>query len=94
MATVLAAVGNYVVLRKVEPVQEGLIVRVREDQRNEGEVVSIGGDVFGCFTISDGQDAMKVGDVVLYNGGRATDVDGEKYVIVKDEEILAIKRTT
>ena len=61
-----------------EKPQEGTIVAVGEGNKNEeGKTVSL---------------SVKVGDKVLYGKYSGTEiaVDGEEYLIVKEEDILAI----
>lgn len=79
----MRAVGKYLVLKKVEFVKTGLIELPTDPQRPESLVLSVGEDV---------KLPVKVGDKVVHNGGRAVKLDGDEYVIVKDEEVLAVSQ--
>ncbi len=86
--------GDRVVIKRLESEQvtKGGIVLTgaSKEKPQEAEVVAV-----GPGTYSHGQEIkmeVKVGDKVLFSKYAGTEVklDGEEYVIVKQEEILAI----
>ena len=88
--------GDRVVLKQLEPEEKtkgGIVLPdTAKEKPQEGEVVAVGkGKVLdnGQLQVPE----VKVGDRVLYGKYSGTDIttkEGEEYLIVREEDILAI----
>ena len=90
----LVPLGDRVVLKQVEAeetTKSGLILTTSAQEKpQEAEVIAV-----GPGGVVDGKEVVmqvKVGDKVIYSKYAGTDVEleGEKYIIVKQNDILAI----
>ena len=90
----LVPLGDRVVLKqteKEETTKSGIILAAKAQERPENaEVIAV-----GPGGMVDGKEVtmqVKVGDQVIYSKYAGTDVelDGEEYIIVKQNDILAI----
>lgn len=85
----LEPVGNRVIVKPVQSNEKtagGLYIPDGANQKDsQGEVVAVG-------TLKDV--SVKVGDIIIYAefGGTSIDVDGQQFVIVKGDDILAVMR--
>lgn len=77
---------------KEQEVKKGgiIIPDTAKEKPQQGEVVAVGGG-----KVDDGERValeVKVGDVVLYSkyGGTEVEIDGTKYLILREDDILAI----
>lgn len=86
--------GDRVVIKKLEAettTKSGIVLTgTAKEQPQEAEIVAV-----GPGAIVDGnriEMEVKVGDKVLYSKYAGTDVkvDGEEYIIIKQDDILAI----
>jgi chaperonin GroES len=95
MATKFTPLHDRILLRRVEEAETtrgGIIIPdTAKDKPQEGEVISVGkgksnekGEVFPL--------AVKAGDRVLFGryAGTEVKIDGEDYLIMKEEEVLGI----
>ncbi len=55
--------------------KRGEVIAVGEGKREDGKLIPI---------------KLKAGDIVLYTWGEKMEIDGEKYVIVRESEISAV----
>ena len=92
----LRPLGDRIILKAAssEEVTRGGIVLPdsAKEKPQEGEVIAVGPG----RTLDNGQTAeleIKVGDRVLYAkyGGTEVKVDGEEYIILRQDDVLAIK---
>lgn len=68
-----------------------LIPSIAQEKPSEGEVLAVGpGKVFPDGTLREPE--VKVGDVVMFGkySGTEISVDGETYVLMREDDILAI----
>ncbi|HSB74604.1 MAG TPA: co-chaperone GroES [Terriglobales bacterium] len=95
MATKFTPLHDRILLRRVEEAETtrgGIIIPdTAKDKPQEGEVISVGkgksnekGEVFPL--------AVKAGDRVLFGryAGTEVKIDGEDYLIMKEEEVLGL----
>lgn len=90
----LVPLGDKIVLKQMmteETTKSGIVLTGQTKEKpQEAEVVAVGpgGVVDGCEVVMQ----VKVGDKVIYSKYAGTDVelDGEKYIIVRQNDILAI----
>ena len=90
----LVPLGDKIVLKQLEAeetTKSGIILASKSQEKpQEAEVVAV-----GPGGVVDGKEVVmqvKVGDKVIYSKYAGTDVEleGEKYIIVKQNDILAI----
>lgn len=91
----IVPLGDRVLLREVEEkstkTQSGIYIPENVDSdkgAKKGEVVAVGEGKY-----EDGKlipIRLKAGDVVLYSWGEKMEIEGERYVIVRESEISAI----
>ena len=90
----LVPLGDKIVLKKVvaeETTKSGIVLPGQAKEKpQEAEVIAVGpgGNIDGTEVVMQ----VKVGDKVIYSKYAGTDVelDDEKFIIVKQSEILAI----
>lgn len=75
--------GKFKVKKGNVPIQKGVIVKMAKDAYGEAFKAKYGDDI----------DAPGIGDTVMFIPGQAykTDLEG-KYLIIKDEDVMAIER--
>ena len=90
----LVPLGDKIVLKQLEaeePTKSGIVLPGQAKEKpQEAEVIAV-----GPGGVVDGKEVVmqvKVGDKVIYSKYAGTDVEleGEKYIIVKQNDILAI----
>ena len=90
----LVPLGDKIVLKQLEAeetTKSGIVLRGQAKEKpQEAEVIAV-----GPGGVVDGKEVVmqvKVGDKVIYSKYAGTDVEleGEKYIIVKQNDILAI----
>lgn len=89
----------------IKPINRNVLIkRVEEEEKKKGSIIipptaqekSIEGEVIAVADIRDNDEVepmqVKIGDIVLFQqySGREVEIDNEKYLIMKDEDILAI----
>ncbi|ACL68962.1 co-chaperone GroES [Halothermothrix orenii] len=77
-------------LEEEEKTRSGIVLpdTAKEEKPQQGEIVAVGK---GC-TPEDGDPEVKVGDLVVfdkYSGTKVT-IDGEDYIILNLEDVLAV----
>lgn len=90
----LVPLGDKIVLKQMiaeETTKSGIVLTGQTKEKpQEAKVIAVGpgGVVDGCEVVMQ----VKVGDKVIYSKYAGTDVelDGEKYIIVRQNDILAI----
>ena len=90
----LVPLGDKIVLKQVvaeETTKSGIVLPGQAKEKpQEAEVIAVGpgGNIDGTEVVMQ----VKVGDKVIYSKYAGTDIelDGEKFIIVKQSEVLAI----
>jgi len=88
--------GDRIIIKPLEPESKtrgGIVLPdTAKEKPQEGKVVAVGkGKVLENGTVQKPE--VKEGDIVLYakySGSEVTTKDGEEYLIVREEDILAI----
>ena len=98
MKTTLKPLGDKVIVKRVEAetkTKGGIIIpESAKEKPLEGEIIAVGG---GALT-SEGKLIpmnVKVGEIAIFPkwGGSEIKIDGVEYIIIKENDILAIKST-
>ncbi len=90
----LIPLGDRVVLKQVaaeETTKSGIIITGEAKEKpQQAEVIAVGPG--GCVDGKEVKMEVKVGDLVVYSkyAGNTVEVDDEEYMIVRQDEILAI----
>ena len=89
----LVPLGDKIVLKQLEAeetTKSGIVLPGQAKEKPQAEVIAVGpgGNIDGKEVVMQ----VKVGDKVIYSKYAGTDVelDGEEYIIVKQNDILAI----
>ena len=89
----LVPLGDRVVLKQAEPeekTQSGIILTTQSQEKQQAEVIAV-----GSGGVVDGKEVtmqVKAGDKVIYSkyAGNEVKLDGEEYIIVRQNDILAV----
>ena len=90
----LVPLGDRVVLKKLvaeETTKSGIVIAGQSKEKpNQAEVVAVGPG--GMVNGNEVQMAVAVGQTVIYSkyAGTTVELDDEEYIVVKQDEILAI----
>lgn len=83
----MQAVNDYVILTQpevAETTEMGIVIpeSMRNEAKNTGRVISYGDNIgLGC--------PLALGMEILFQNGKFFEYEGEKYVVIKAEDILA-----